>query len=207
MTRDPGGPRAILLCAGASSRLGEPKALADLGGRSVLERLLGAARTVDREPLVVTGKHHAVIAAAARDLGAVTVRNERWTEGRTGSISTGAAARAGRDLIVLPADVPLVTGETVRALAAAWRDAGAPPRGWLAPKVVDRHGRALFGHPVVIGRDLCARELAGLPPDEGLRTLRGAAEPLLSLEVTDAAVLDDLDTRADLESLRARFGG
>lgn len=207
MTRDPGGPRAILLCAGASSRLGEPKALAELGGRSVLERLLEAARAVDPEPVVVTGKHHAVITSAARDLGCSTIRNESWADGRTGSVLTGSAARAGQDLLVMPADVPLVTRDTVRALAAAWRERGAPPRGWLAPKVVDPDGRAHFGHPIVIGRELCAGELQGLPPDAGLRTLRGAAEPLLSLEVTDAAVLDDLDTPSDLESLRARIGG
>lgn len=207
MTQDSRGPRAILLCAGASSRLGEPKALAELGGRTVLERLLEAARAVDPEPVVVTGQHHAVITAAANDLGYSTIRNERWADGRTGSVLTGSAARAGQDLLVMPADVPLVTGDTVRALATAWREGGAPPRGWLAPKVVDRHGRAHFGHPVVIGRDLCAGELQGLPPNAGLRTLRGAAEPLLSLEVTDAAVLDDLDTPTDLESLRARIGG
>ncbi len=207
MTHDLAGPRAILLCAGASSRLGEPKALAELGGRSVLERLLRAARGIDREPLVVTGRHHEVIAAAARDLGGVTVRNERWTEGRTGSVLTGAAARPGADVLVMPADVPLVTRETVRALAAAWREAGAPPRGWMAPKVTGRDGRTLFGHPVVIGRGLCADELRGLPPDAGLRTLRVLADPLLSLEVTDAAVLDDLDTPSDLEALRARFRG
>ncbi|MEL6432126.1 MAG: NTP transferase domain-containing protein, partial [Planctomycetota bacterium] len=36
----------VVLAAGASSRLGSPKALADLGGRSALERLTGAALTV-----------------------------------------------------------------------------------------------------------------------------------------------------------------
>ena len=35
----------VILAAGASRRLGEPKALADLGGRSVLERLSGALRS------------------------------------------------------------------------------------------------------------------------------------------------------------------
>ncbi|MEC7232218.1 MAG: NTP transferase domain-containing protein [Planctomycetota bacterium] len=207
MTHASRGPRAILLCAGASSRLGEPKALAELGGQSVLARLLTAARAVDREPLVITGRDHAVIAAAARDLGCLAIRNERWAEGRTGSVLTGSAARAGEDLLVMPADVPLVTGDTVRALASSWLEAGAPPRGWLAPRVVDRGGRVLFGHPVLIGRDLCAHELPGLPPDAGLKTLRGLAEPLLSREVTDAAILDDLDTPADLEALRARFRG
>lgn len=196
-----------MLCAGASSRLGEPKALADLGGSSVLERLLRAARAVDPEPLVVTGKDHEVIAAAARKLDCVTIRNERWAEGRTGSVLAGSNARAGSDLLVMPADVPLVAGHTVSALAAAWREAGAPPRGWLAPRLIDRDGRLRFGHPVVIGRGLCAHELRAMSADAGLKALRALADPLLSLEVTDRAVLDDLDTPTDLEALRIRLGG
>lgn len=207
MTQAAGDPRAIVLCAGASSRLGEPKALAILGGSSVLERLLRAARAIDPEPVVVTGKDHAAISEAARELDCVTIRNESWAEGRTGSVLTGSHARAGADLLVMPADVPLVAGHTVRALAAAWREAGAPPLGWLAPRLNDRDGRVRFGHPVVIGRGLCTDELRKMSADAGLKTLRALADPLLSLEVTDAAVLDDLDTPSDLEALRARLRG
>ena len=67
-------------------------------------------------------------------------------------------------------------------------------------------GECAFGHPVVIGRGLCTDELQQMSADAGWKTLRGLlADPLLSLEVTDSAVLDDLDTPSDLEALRARF--
>ena len=173
----------------------------------MLERLLRAARVIDTEPVVVTGKDHAAISSAARELDCVTIRNESWAEGRTGSVLTGSHARAGADLLVMPADVPLVTERTVSALAAAWREAGAPPRGWLAPRLTEPDGRVRFGHPVVIGRGLCTDELQQMSADAGLKTLRALADPLLSLEVTDSAVLDDLDTPSDPEALRARIGG
>ena len=51
----------VILAAGASRRLGEPKALADLGGRSVIQRLVEVLGELPAAPLVITGHHHAEI--------------------------------------------------------------------------------------------------------------------------------------------------
>ncbi|MDA1266563.1 MAG: hypothetical protein O2816_15900, partial [Planctomycetota bacterium] len=53
------------------------------------------------------------------------------------------------------------------------------------------------------GRELAAT-LAGAPPDQPLRVLRAAAEPLEDVSVEDVAILDNLDTPADRKSLRRR---
>lgn len=207
MSDESESPRAVLLCAGASSRLGEPKALATIGGRSVLERLIEAVAGVDTRPLVVTGKDHGALEPEALRLGADVVLNAGWEHGRTGSVAAGARARSGSDLVLVPADVPLVAPGTLDALVESWLGAGSPPHGWLAPRIELPDGRVAFGHPVVIGRELCARDLPALPPDVGLKALRGLAEPLLSAAVDDHAILDDLDTPEDLAALRARVGG
>lgn len=191
-------PALILLAAGASRRLGEPKALARIGGRTVLERLLAAGAGLDAAPpILVTGAHHAELAAAAPP-GLELLHNPRWSAGRTGGLALAMALRPGRDLCIAPADTPLVAAATFAALAAAWEAAGAPANGWLSPRHAGRHG-----HPVLIGAGLAAG-LPSLPPDEPLRTLRDRAAPLFDLEVPDPAVLDDLDTPTDLERLRAR---
>lgn len=213
---------AVVLAAGASSRLGQPKALAGIGGRAALERLVGALlEGLGSAPVVVVGRHAGEIAAADLDLGgAELVTAERWREGRTASLAAGLAALARRaapaggegaegplpDVLVAPVDVPLVAPSTVARIAGAWADAGAPPRGWLAPRLRDPAGGHRHGHPIALGRALAAAAL-GLDPSEPLRTLRASAAPLLAVEVDDPAIVDDLDTQADLERMRARSGG
>ena len=98
--------------------------------------------------------------------------------------------------------VPVMPAEVFAALAQEWQRRGRPARGWLAPFVL-QDGLRRFGHPVVIGRGL-ALGLKEFPGDRPLSVLRERAEPLLSLPVASAAILDDLDSPEDLERLRAR---
>lgn len=199
------GPALVVLAAGASSRLGEPKALARLrdgAGGTALELLLSAGAALgDARPLVVTGHEHAAIARAA-PAGAEVRRNERWQEGRTGGVALAAHLRPGRDLCVAPVDVPLVPAGVFAALAEEWSRRGAPESGWLGPFVLE-DGTRRFGHPVILGRGL-ARDVKGFPAGSPLSAVRARAAPLLSLLVAGPAILDDLDSPADLARLRAR---
>lgn len=175
-------PALVLLAAGASRRLGSPKALVALGADprdTPLRRLLRAGADAEGpRPLVVVGAHRLEISAAApasADDAVELLENPNWAEGRSGSVALAAASRAGRDLLLAPVDVPRVPARVFAALRQAWADAHAPARGWLAPWVPgDPAQPALgpeaapspapapvrrFGHPVLIGRDLAA-ELA-----------------------------------------------
>lgn len=190
-------PTLVILAAGASRRLGETKALASIGGRTVLERLLAAGAQLRDTPLVITGADHEAIAAALPE-HVECARNAHWHRGRTGGVQLAAKLRPGCDLCLAPVDVPLVPRDVFEALGAAWSAAGHPPRGWLAPAVEGR-----FGHPVVLGRELL-EALISFDPDRSLRELRSLADPLIAVETPHRAVLDDLDTPADLASLRRR---
>jgi CTP:molybdopterin cytidylyltransferase MocA len=195
----------VILAAGASARLGEPKALALVGGRTVLERLLEAGGASARDPaLVIAGPHATEIASALAGRPAEVLRHPDWAAGRTGSLQAALARRAERDVCLAPCDVPLVPRAVFEALPAAWGEAGSPAQGWLGP-AVRVAGRLRFGHPVVIGRDLL-REVLSFPPDRPLRDLRRAARPLLALEVDERAILDDLDEPGDLERLERQTG-
>ena len=204
-------PALVLLAAGASTRLGRPKALvplADGPGGTPLERLLAAgARLGDPRPLLVTGPDHELLQAfvAARGLAIELVHNPSWSTGRTGSVLCAARTRPGRDLCLAPVDVPLVPGSVFAELAAEWHARAAPPRGWLGP-CVEQAGTRRFGHPVLIGNALL-RDLEGAPPDAPLTALRARAAPLLALVQSRLEILDDLDTPEDLERLRARLRG
>lgn len=203
MTSTTSIPALVILAAGASSRLGECKALVDLGGRNPLQRLQDAAAVLgDKEPIVVTGAHAKEIALAAPRSLALLV-NPDWQAGRTGGIALACRARPNRDLVLAPVDTPLVGAEVFSALLDSWLAAGAPARGWLGPSI-ECEGRTRSGHPIVLGRELAA-EIAQLDPDTPLRDLRPRAEPLWLTPVADAAILDDLDTPQDLAALRLRL--
>ena len=189
--------RVVILAAGESARLGEPKALARIGPRTALAHLAAAASAIDPRPIVVAGAHADRI---ERELpqGCVLALNPNWRAGRLAGIAVARELAGFTDLCLAPVDVPLVEAQVFEALANAWRDAGEPPEGWLAPRSAPS-GR--HGHPVIAGRALLAR-LEGVSI---LRELRAAARPLLEVEVASIAVLDDVDTPEDLLRLRERF--
>ena len=204
-------PALVVLAAGASERLGEPKALARLAAGTPgtpLEFLLAAGRALgDERALVVAGRDAAAIATALGRESDLVV-NPDWSAGRTGSVQLAVRQRPERDLCLAPVDVPLVPAAVFAALAEEWARNARPARGWLAPCVrlpgAGVNGERRFGHPLIVGRELC-RLLKSFPPDRPLRLLRELAEPLLALEVTSAAILDDLDSPGDLERLRIRL--
>jgi len=179
--------------------------LRDESPRTPLELLLDAgAGLAPPPPACVTGRHHPQIAAAAPG-GLEIVENPAWKAGRTGSVQRAVERFPGEDLCLAPVDVPIVPRGVLDALREAWERAGAPPRGWIAPRVT-AGAETRFGHPVIVGRELLA-ELRGWPPDRSLRELRALADPLLAVESDSPSVLLDLDTADDLERIRARFSG
>ena len=198
-----GGIALVILAAGASSRLGQCKALVPITPRTPLDLLLDAGAVLGGPPaLVVTGADHEAIAAAAGGRAEIAW-NPDWRAGRTGGVLLAARHRAGCDLCVAPVDTPLVPAEVFAALARAWLEAGSPSQGWAAPWVPAEGETRAFGHPVLLGRELSLR-IAETGPEPPLRALRALASPLLAVEVASPAILDDLDGPEDLRRLRTR---
>jgi len=191
-------PRVVILAAGASERLGEPKALVDLGGRTALAHLLDACG--DPSPLVVAGAHSAEIALALGSRGEL-LQHPSWAEGRTGSVARAVAHLDRRDILLAPVDSPLVPAAVFDALRGAWAEAGAPSRGWLSPMDT---ASGKHGHPVLFGHEL-ADQILSFDASEPLRSLRSLAEPLLELALSSPEVLDNLDTQAALALMRERL--
>ena len=113
---------AIVLAAGRSSRMHELKPLLEAGGRTLLERAVGAFTAVGIDDVVVvTGHRGDEVAPVAARAGAGTVPNPRFDDGMYSSVQAGVAALAAgvTRFFLLPADVPLVRPETVGRLARA----------------------------------------------------------------------------------------
>jgi molybdenum cofactor cytidylyltransferase len=142
--------------------------------------------------LVTTAAFTAAAATllARRDILEVSEAEARRGMGR--SIASGVAERASSSgWLMLPADMPLVRPDTLRAVAAALEQ--------HAVVYAQHHGRR--GHPVGFGAELYS-ELIRLDGDEGARRIV-ARYPVHGLEVNDPGVLVDVDTVADLAAVRS----
>jgi molybdenum cofactor cytidylyltransferase len=185
---------ALVLAAGASTRMGEAKALLrGRDGRSFVQSIADAARAGGCGGVtVVVGPPHGEAIRRALPAGAGATLNPRPERGMLSSVQAGLAAlpAAATAALVWPVDVPLVRAETVRAILAA-----APGK-----IVVPTHA-GKGGHPLRLPRRCFADALA-LALDGGLRALLAArAGDVARLPVDDPAVLVDFDTRDDLVRL------
>jgi molybdenum cofactor cytidylyltransferase len=183
----------LVLAAGAATRFGAQKQLAELDGVPLLEHALRAIRSagVDRV-VVVLGSAADEIAARVNLHGADPVVCARWDEGQSASLACGLAELADCEAVVVTlGDQPRVSPEAIRRVIAGRNGASAI--------------RATYndnpGHPVLLERDLfeALRDVSG---DKGARNL------LLSLPVRDIPCDDlgggeDVDTPAELDALRA----
>ncbi len=144
------GWAAVVLAAGRGSRMRSrrPKALHPVAGAPMLRLVLDAlaAAGFDRRVVVAAAGDDAV-AEAASPLAAVAVQREPLGTGHAALAAREAAAGAARVLIV-NADLPLLTAGTLAGLAAAQRAAGksGAPLALLAAEVEDPagYGRVLI---------------------------------------------------------------
>jgi molybdenum cofactor cytidylyltransferase len=188
---------AVVLAAGASTRMGRPKAHLRWRGRPFLFHVIEQARVAAASPIVVV---EGAVALPSEALGgAVAVRNEAWADGPLGSLQVGlrAVVEAGwrGPVLVLTVDRPHVAESTLQALARAVEE---DPRAVWQPRVGERRG-----HPIVYPEDLVAALMALRPPmtPRDLLAQPRIASRRRQLEVDDPAVLDNLDAPEDLERL------
>jgi molybdenum cofactor cytidylyltransferase len=115
---------AVVLAAGSSSRMGQPKLLLPLGGEPIVRRVarqvLGAGFD---DVLVVVGCEHERIAAALDGLPLRTVLNPDHASGMGSSFraAIGALTDSAAAMFAL-ADQPLVTADEFRRLRAAYEE-------------------------------------------------------------------------------------
>lgn len=105
----------IILAAGNSSRLGEPKQLLTYQGKSLIRRMVDAGTDAVGSPvIVVTGANAALVESELRPLNCHDAYNANWQEGMSSSIRTGITKLMQIDpstvgVILAVSDQPFVT--------------------------------------------------------------------------------------------------
>lgn len=186
----------IILAAGASSRMGRPKALLPIGHDTFVTRLARTLARAGAHPVIVVAgaTADAVRAAlAAADVAVMLVVNPAPERGQLSSLHTALAALDDtvEAALVCLVDAPLVTADTVGRVMAAFRQTRAP--------VVRPASGQQRGHPVLFARALFG-ELRDADPAIGAKAVvRAHAAESVDVEVDDPGAFVDIDTPADYE--------
>jgi len=196
----PTGPRiaALVLAAGRSSRMGgSNKMLTPVDGIPLALRATNAALASRAHSVtVVTGFDAENVEALVADPRVGIVRNPDFAQGLGGSLRAGIASLpADSDgAVVLLADMPRISASHIDALI----DAYASRNGIILPTYCGQRG-----NPVLWPRRWFT-EMQGIQGDKGARELLGRhADDIVTLEMSDDAVLVDVDTPEDLERVLA----
>jgi CTP:molybdopterin cytidylyltransferase MocA len=188
---------AVILAAGASSRMGTPKALLDAGaGESFLDHLAGVFLDAGCAVYVVLGEDAAPIAQASRRGSGITfVLNPDPSRGQISSLQCGLrAAMAGSDAIFFtPVDAPGISRETILVLKDLLTG-----MDFAIPIFEGRRG-----HPVLM-RAGCAAEFLNPPEGASARDILHARRASTRfVEVADSGILEDIDDPAGYERWRS----
>ena len=180
---------AVILAAGASRRMGQPKQLLLVDGEPMLARVVDAVVTAGLDQVIVVLGASAEQAQPLLAGKAITiVHNPDWPEGMASSLRIGLAAVSPQAEAALftPADLPRLLPTTIQHIIDHYHSTG---KSVIIPSY---HGRR--GNPVLFARSLFP-ELMALRGDVGGRAVFAAhPEQVAMLEVSDAGILLDIDT-------------
>ncbi len=183
----------IVLAGGASSRMGQPKALLPLGGLTLAERVVQLFAPHCEETIIVTGAHDLEIRQHLPHLAGAMVYNADHALGMFSSLRVGLARFAQASAILFsPVDYAAVLPSSVAKLCAS-----AP-----APLIKPRyHGHS--GHPILL-RAQALDALRAAPLTSNAKDILSGIPPLY-LDVDDPAVAQDCDTPEDYQRLLDRW--
>jgi molybdenum cofactor cytidylyltransferase len=170
----------VILAAGESKRLGQPKQLLDWKGEPFVRAVARTALEAGLSPvIVVTGSNAEQVESTIKDLNVMAIKNEDWKSGQGSSIEAGVrslmsasmtsvappspkrATRVGGAIFLL-ADQPQITGSILHALMEKHAEELYPI---VAPMVIDRRA-----NPVLFDR-VTFPDLLTLEGDVGGRAI------------------------------------
>ena len=184
---------AVILAAGASTRLGEPKQLVMLAGETLVERTVRIASEAGCSPVVVVlGAAYVEILAHCSLGDAVPVINDGWLEGMASSIRLGVRtlgfiAKEAEGVLLMTCDQPAVTVQHLHRVMTR--------QEVKASRYAERNGVPAYFPKRYFG------ELMALTGDAGARDLLAQARS----EDLEHGELD-IDTPEDCERARELFG-
>lgn len=185
----------LILAAGNSSRLGQPKQLVEFEGKTLLERITHTALSVSEEVWVVLGANSELIEPKlSAFVGRINViKNNDWKDGMGTSISLGVKnlASTSEAILILLVDQPLISQVLLQNMMQTFAEKKYP--------IVACHYGNQLGVPILFDKSFFS-ELENLKGEQGAKLfLKNYAEKIASVEFKGG--LFDIDTPDDLFKL------
>jgi len=189
---------AIILAAGASSRMGSPKQLLEWRSRPLLEHAVVNARSILSERVIVVLGAHAESIQTTVDLdGVSSLVNSNWQEGMASSIRAGVQAlpESASAALILLCDQPLINAAHMQNLLNGWQQ--APTR------IVASQYHHSAGVPALFPAEFF-EHLLTLKGDRGAKPiLMKFEDSLLKIPLPEAEL--DIDSAADFDHLTGHY--
>jgi molybdenum cofactor cytidylyltransferase len=193
---------AVILAAGTSSRMGQPKQLLRLGETTMLVQTIENtfAAALDEVILVLGSSAETTQRHLPNTLlrSLKIVFNHAYERGIAGSLRIGLSAvdPASHAALIVLGDQPFVQPQTVRRIVHEYRQSGA--------RIAIPTYQEQRGNPVLLDRSLFSEALA-LEGDTGCRVIFSRhLDEIVNVKVEDPGVLLDIDDPADYQRLNPR---
>jgi len=183
---------AIVLAAGESKRMGQPKMLLPWGKSTVLQTVISTLQTAGMDDiLVVTGGAHQQVGMLIGK-SVQTIYNKDYAEGEMlSSLQAGLAAKKDetRAALICLGDQPQVQVRSVQRILQAYKESQA--------KIIVPSYQLHRGHPWMVARELWDEILKMRAPKTLRDFLNHHQRNILYLEFDTPTILQDLDTKED----------
>lgn len=181
----------LILAAGPSQRFGSCKALAAVGGNTLIRHMISIAQAVTPDDVfVITGAYHDVVAKHVGER-ARTVYNPNWEHGMGESLACGVSAVSKHydGVLILLADQVALHSDHLKALMTRWE---AHPERPACAYYEDE-----MGVPALFPKSYFPELMNLSGPYGAKRILREQDPETDTVAIPEAAI--DVDTQADLE--------
>lgn len=194
---------AVVLAAGQSRRMGQPKMVLPWGQTTVIARVAEVLLEAGlAEVIVVTGGNHTDVETALQRLPVQTILNPQYTDNdmlRSLQVGLGMHHENIQATLVALGDQPQIEIDTVRTMAEAYHETGSP---LIVPSFNNRRG-----HPWLLSRTFWPDVLALHPPATLRDFLNQHRDQIHYLTLATPSILKDLDTPADYDRERPDITG
>ena len=192
----------VLLAAGSSSRMGQPKQLLPWHGKTLIEHQIQTLLITGNPVVVVLGSKSKKIIPVLNNLDISFVINDKWESGMGSSVSTGVefvmkTFSNVEGVLFTLIDQPLISPSHIKKIIENYKPekrqiiASTSEKGWL-------------GVPALFDKTYF-KELASLNGEEGAKTIIYSHKDEV-IQIDAGEILDDLDTIEKYRFMYEKYG-